>query len=346
MATETREYTIEVLSGNDLNAIQSLRQQALSSDVALTESDRARSDWLYARNPAGPAAVLGLRHEGSGWVGMLAIVPRRLWIANREIPSGLLCDFYVNTRHRTLAPALMLQRAAKEHQDRLGLATYAIPNARSLAIFKRLGADVIFERRRVARPLRFHAFLVRRKRPFLATFSPIAEFVVSVADASASALSPHVKAEWVTKFDNRFDELWQAVRGCGIPTGDRSQLFLQWRFSSEPLRTNLIMVLSHRKTGQLLGYIVGDIDSDQFRVRDILFRQMDGPSIGILAKAVRAIRCLGVSGIGIQVSGPPRLIQSLNRAGFRPREAEKVFIRCSLPCTPAYWHLTLADEDI
>ena len=346
MIADTGKYTIEFLSGHDLEAVHLLRQQVLSGDRTLADSDHVRSEWLYSRNPAGPAVVIGLRHSDSRWVGMLAIIPRQLWIDGREISSGLLCDFHVNSQHRTLAPALMLQRAAREHQERRGLVTYAIPNARALAIFKRLGADIVFERHRVARLLRFHAFLVRRKHPLLAAFSPIADFAASIVDASALTLSPHANAKWIEDFDDRFDELWQSVRNCGIPTGERSRPFLQWRFATEPLRMNRILALSHRKTNRLLGYVIGDVVCDEFRVRDILFRQMNEPSIGLLAKAIHAIRRLGVSRIGAQVSGPPSLMKSLNRAGFRTRESEIVFIRYPLPHAPAYWHLTLADEDV
>ena len=73
-------------------------------------ADLQRFDWLYNRNPNGKARA---------WVGLIegdvvataAVFPRRAYFNKSEIIAWVLGDFCVSDRHRSLGPAVALQRA-------------------------------------------------------------------------------------------------------------------------------------------------------------------------------------------------------------------------------------------
>jgi hypothetical protein len=105
------------------------------------QSLKAKFDWMYLRNPAGPAMVWMVRHRGSGeLVGMTSLFPRRFVLGSRVVLGAVAGDLFVSAVHRSAGPALMLQRALLEAADR-GAVNFvlAFPNARSEPIIRRVG---------------------------------------------------------------------------------------------------------------------------------------------------------------------------------------------------------------
>ena len=86
-------YEIVPISGHDLPLIAEVRRQMLGEGVAPSPNEAARAEWLYSKNPAGAAEILGLRDSSGLWVGMVAIVPRRLWIDDARALSGIFVRF-------------------------------------------------------------------------------------------------------------------------------------------------------------------------------------------------------------------------------------------------------------
>lgn len=329
-----------------MRLIEELRRQMLGGGSVASPSDAARAEWLYSRNPGGTAEILGLRESDGAWVGMVAIVPRRLWIDGTEHSAAYLCDFYVHPQHRTLLPALMLQRAAKQRLEESGRVNYAIPNELSLPIFKRLGAREILLRYRWARPIRSRPFLVGRGATLAATASPLLDAAGLLFDFASSCLRPGIRAEWLTKVDGRFDELWSAMPKAGLNIGDRSARYLRWRFFEEPGHQNRALGFIERRSGRLAAYMIGEVTPDEFAIRDILAAPAINEIAGILAHGLLKIRKLGVAAAGLRVTGAVDLTRSLSRMGFRKRDPESVFIRDVAASPSGNWVLTSADEDV
>jgi hypothetical protein len=311
-----------------------------------SSSEAARAEWLYSRNPGGAAEILGLRERDGTWVGMVAIVPRRLWIDGTEHAAAYLCDYYVHPQHRTLLPALMLQRAAKRRLEESGRVSYAIPNEASLPIFRRLGAQEVLLRYRWARPIRSRPFLVGRGAKLTSIASPLLDASGLLFDLASSCLRPDIRAEWLTGIDGRFDDLWSTLPKAGLNICDRSARYLRWRFHEEPGHQNLVLGFVERRSGRLAAYLIGEVTADKFAIRDILAAPVINRVAGLLAHGLLRIRKLGVAGAGVRITGADDLIRSLSRAGFRKRDPENVFIR-GIPAPPSRnWILTSADEDV
>lgn len=339
------DYEIVPVRGTESSLIRLIRRDIRDADDPLPEGDDARAAWLYAKTPEGPATILAMRVRDGSWIGMVAIVPRRIYMDGHSFIGAFLCDFYVHPRHRKILPALELQRYAKQHLSDLGIANYAIPNGRSLPIFRRLGSSHVMQRMRWARPIRFWKFLSRRQ-------IALAKIVGSVFDASAfafdhlrSAAAVKIRSEWLSGIDERFDALWTSVPTTGAFIGDRSSAYLRWRFLDEPGHDNRVLGFFRSGSTRLAGYLIGEIVQREFVVRDLLFSP-DAAVDGILARAMTSIRELNVDGIGLRAIGEPRLAASLHRLGFRTRDPDTIFVRASFETACANWYFTNADEDV
>src|ERR1700739_1060549 len=89
----------------------------------------AKYSWMYEGNPYGPAVGWLLVDAAGEAVGMTALFPRKVRIEGRDQMAAVAGDFVVNREHRTLGPALMLQKAVvedlKKHDFDL---VYGFPN--------------------------------------------------------------------------------------------------------------------------------------------------------------------------------------------------------------------------
>lgn len=343
--SDPSRYEIALISGHDLPTVAELRRQILDEGVTPLSHEAARAKWLYSKNPAGPAEILGLREHGGPWVGMVAIIPRQIWIDGTEHAGAYLCDFYVHPKHRSLLPALTLQKAAKQRLEDTKRVNYTIPNEKSLPIFKRLGADQTFPRYRWARPIRYRRFLERRGVQFASVVAPMLDTLGLVFDHSMSWLKPGARAEWIEHFDERFDEFWSALPKSGVCMGARTAEYLGWRFHEEPGHNNRTLGLIERRTGRVSGYLIGEVRSSEFTIRDAVITVSSERLASLMCRALIEVRALGIAGVGLRTSGPADLLQALGHIGFRRCDPETVFIR-NRPASDAPWMLTNADEDV
>jgi len=341
----TPSYDIVPVRGTESSLIRLIRRDIHDADDPLPEGDDARASWLYAKSPEGPATILAMRVRGGPWIGMVAIVPRRMYMDGHSCSGAFLCDFYVNPRHRTILPALALQRYAKQYLSDLGIANYAIPNGRSLPIFRRLGSDHVMQRMRWARPIRFRKYLSRRQIALAGIVGPVFDASAFTFDHLRSAAAITVRPEWLSSIDERFDDLWKSVPTTGAFIGDRSSAYLRWRFLDEPRHDNRVLGFFRRGSDSLTGYLIGEVAQREFVIRDLLFSP-NAAIDGLLARAMTSIRELNVDGIGLRAIGDPRLAASLHRLGFRTRDPDTIFVRASFETACANWYFTNADEDV
>jgi hypothetical protein len=339
-------YEIISISGNDLDTVGDLRRQMLSDDERPSSQETVRSEWLYSKNPAGPAEILGLRRSGCGWVGMIAIIPREVWVDCAIQSGAYLCDFYVNRQHRTLLPALSLQRFANERLKQTDRISYAVPNDRSLQLFRRIGAYKEQQRHRWVRPIRTRPYFIRHGHRALAMASPLIDASQFLFDLATSRLYPALRTERIDEIDARFDNLWSKLPRTGRNIGDRSSRYLRWRFQQDPVHRNQIIGLVDQRSGELAAYVVGTVVHDEFVIRDAISAAPQGVTAPMLAHFMLAIRRIGVAAAGFKILATDAQYRALRHAAFTPRDPEYVFTRKPPFLNDCAWSLTGADEDV
>jgi len=307
---------------------------------------RARFRWMYLDNPAMPATLYLLDHGAEGrCVGFVTVAGRALRKDGESLLAGLLIDFVVDPAHRTAFPALMLQRQAHQAGMRGKDFIYGIPDVKAMPIFKRLNCTFNLNIPRFVRPVRFGKYVARKLPSWLA--AP-AGALIGVADRVGAAVgSRGCRGEWVSAFDARFDQLWQAATKPGCVVGRRDAAFLRWRFGAPGPAMKIFAVSSG---GTLHSYFVGRAEADAFVVKDVFSSAAGSTLDAALNSFVSAARDLGVNAISMSVLPDAELKRALAATRFSERDHRVCFWTLSPERVEslkgASWYLTPADEDM
>jgi len=335
----------------------------LARNLGATCTDpKRRLEWFYLEGPFGPGVAHLLEHreaagDGPGLpVGCVGLGIRRYWHGGRAVDVAVLGDLAVDQRHRSLGPAMMLQRATRAYaQDHYGLCL-GYPNPKARPVVLRLGFRELGGMGRWVVPLRFASHISRSRR-----LSPITSATAGfVLDAAAGALW---RARWLLaggrhdleetgEPDARFDRLAEDARGLFPITAVRAASFLRWRFLRQPGRAPCRFYNLIAPDGALVAYAVVERDGPIAQVRDLFGR--DREAIGLLLDMLLPrLRGAGAEAAWFSALGPRWLEGLLVKRGFVQRESRSVVIDWgrSPPEAPqtlldaTRWYLTEADED-
>lgn len=330
-----------------------LRREALGEHATSPELYR----WQYREAPDGDAAVLvletGAAHEAVGWA---AVQERRLFVDGTERRAGLLINLLVATAHRTVRPALMLQRAALAVARERHELSYGYPNRAALGGYLRAGYTRIGEVRRHACVLGRHG----DKLTELGIWPPLASALGRAADVVSPLLRRGIWAlggrryelEWPARIDRRFDRLWAraaAARPWQIMSR-RTARFVQWRLSTHPQEPFAVGALVERASGEIAAYAAVRQYGRRAHIADVFAAEEE--TIGPLLDAVlEALLRMGVAIVDVSHLGHARVGEILRMRGFQPREGLRHVVVDPGRLDPSIldverWHLTDVDGDL
>ncbi|HEU4654385.1 MAG TPA: hypothetical protein VFS47_10380 [Steroidobacteraceae bacterium] len=313
--------------------------------------DRARYEWFYQRNPQGLADLNLLTVDAQPEpVGFLGIGARRFILNEREVEAGVLVDFVVKPSHRSVLPALTLQRRARERALKTKSVVYGLPDVKAVALCKRLQVTVEHEMQRWVRVIRSRAYLHRKVPAGIA--APLAWFTdaLDAATISLRLTLRNVSGEWGDRIDSRIDSIWGRVAKAGRAFGVRNQEFLAWRFEEQPGRTYRTFLVSRKHDLVPLVYFVCERTESFLVIRDFLNAGTDRDLRSGLLLLSRAARRLGVSAISLEVVATESTQRALRRSQFVRRSHRPFFAvltdELSSEAKRCAWFITPADEDV
>lgn len=331
-----------------------------TDNLQMRGNPRRKFEWYYRDNPLGPATAFLLHHappDGTAQiVGSCGVGTRRVFAAGRPLTAALFADFTVDKAHRTLMPALILQRALCAYATTAHDLAYAFPNDAAVGIFNRIGFQTIGRARRYVKVLR-SASLVKRHIPW----GPAASVAGAVVDGALMAKDlvtaggrRRFRVEWLEDPDDRFDRLWEHARTKWPVIGDRSAQFLRWRFTGRPGVPARLAALATRATGEIHAYAaVVDKNPGEALIADFLASSDDALSM-LLARIGPTLARQNYTRAVAYFLGPRRVDDALRRAGFQFRNDAKFIIVGAREGAPAGmdllgraddWYLTEADRD-
>jgi hypothetical protein len=306
-----------------------------------------RFKWLYHDHPEGPAWAWFVCDRASGRVhGVASVFRRVLWLGPRVSLCGQVGDFAIDAGHRSLGPALMLQRATFEpvDQGRLALCYDCPPHERGMSTFRRLGMTASAALARHARLLRTDRQLAARLGPVGRALAPAGNALLRAAGAGRRVRAAGVEvARLDGRFDDEFSALDRRVGAADAIRGRRSAADLNWRYRDDPLHD--YVTLTARRRGELIGFAVLSLGQRDALVVDVFGEP--AAALALLEGSADEARAAGAETLHLSVSDGSGLTAHLGRAGFRRREDGPRVVpyprALSEAERPRPWSLTHAD---
>lgn len=306
--------------------------------------------WYYLDNPEAVGCCLLLEqaadHGSAEPVGSTGVGARCLSIDGQTVRAGLMGDFFVDRSHRSLFPAMQLQRAALTAAQTRFSVLYGFPNDKAINVFRRLGFVELGRTTRYVKVLNFAPYVQRR----LATAPRLASLLARAAVALARLPRPLARlrafghrASWGEPPPEQLAQLNERVTLGAKVRGQRDQRFLRWRFIDKPDSKARIFAVHAKRSGQLAGYAVVEREADVAHIRDVL--APDATQLRIVLSALELEmareRCSALSCSLLPTPAVARVFEAL---GFVRRTPERVVVASGQgPSTG--WLLTEADED-
>jgi len=155
---------------------------------------------------------------------------------------------------------------------------------------------------------------------------------------------------WISKPDERFDDLWARSRQPGTLVGVRDRRFLEWRFGDYPFRAHRFFTVVSQPDGRLSAYAACESSGSTLQVRDFLVDPAQpGAGTRLWADLALAAHREGHDSLAVEFLGGAGIQQSLAKAGLLARERGPV--HAVLPdgfaelADEERWYLTNADDD-
>jgi hypothetical protein len=340
-------------------AIEDTLVRLWSANLQMRGNPHDKYRWYYRENPLGPAVAFLLDHVGEGreeTVGSCGVGRRRVFVDGQALTAALFADFTVDKPHRTLMPAMTLQRALCTYAvDNCDFA-YAFPNDAAVGIFNRIGLQTVGRARRYVKVVRTAPYMLARLRWKRAAglAGAVVDPALRLRDRMRSPLPRDCRPAWTAQVDDRFDGLFERVRPHRPIIGERNATFLRWRFTERAGVPARIATLSEVNSGELRAYaVVVEKRPGEALVADFLGETPEALS-GILAWIGPHLAAQGYATAVAYFLGSSEVHGSLVRAGFEPRNEAKFVIAGSRDGAPVRtgrlartedWYLTEADRD-
>ena len=314
--------------------------------------------WMYNGNPDGRAHVWILQHEESGaCVGLTTLFPRRIWIGDQSLLAGIAGDLLVSPDHRTLWPAIMLQKSALA-AARAGIVdiVYGFPNSASEGLVRASGYRLL------GRLMRFVKLIHTARRltkfglpsPLVRLIAPLVDFAMKLASLGAGGTDRRYRCQEVDDFDVGLCRVWNEHQSRFRVTGQRSQEYLRWKYLHDPDDRHRIFSAFDAETGEPKAFIVYRAQNNSFDIREYVVGADKHAGKAVMASFLRRARAAGVESVNITVVETPRTTQEMRRLGFlRGSYSRNAYLYCPehlgetrhMLSDVGNWWLMASDED-
>ena len=237
-------------------------------------------------------------------MGVASVFRRAMWIDGRVELTGQVGDFAIDTSHRSLGPAVLLQRATFAPVD-AGEATLCYdcpPHDRGMSTFRRLGMTVNATMDRYARLLRTSRQLNKRVGSVLgASLSPLGDIALRLMGHRVPGAVGLEVCVYEGRFDEEFSALDRRVATKGAIRGRRAAEDLNWRYREDPLTTYRVLVA--RRKGELLGFSVLSVADGDGLIIDLFGALTPEEELNLLDSTAGHASDLGAETLHALVSG-------------------------------------------
>jgi hypothetical protein len=252
----------------------------------------------------------------------------------------------VSPQHRTLFPALLLQKALREAGLVEGDCLYGFPNAKAAPVFQRLGYQKLGMMTRYVRVVRATPYLRERTpRWAAALLGSLCDSLARLRFVAAGSFS--LRLEWRSSSEAQPLADLAEVGGRPLVRGARSAELLRWRFAARAGQ-RFEYVTARVRGGAPIGYWIVEVTDDALQVCDCSPALLEGDRAALAWYALfAAARRRGCRSVSFSCLAPAELTETLERVGMAVRSERPVYcaLRPEHPAAEGAWYLTVADED-
>jgi hypothetical protein len=340
--------------------IDSDAEQILATlDRNLTDlPHRARFDWMYRRNPAGRAwAWLAYDTDTRKTVGVASLCPHMVWVKSGIQRCGQVRDFAIDMSHRSLGPAVLLQRATFGPVDE-GLLSFCYdcpPDDKGMSTFRRLKMGPSCQMQRYARILKLDRRITSAlgDSVLAGAVGDLGNRLIRIWNRSLSGAKPEYPGIEISShegcFGEEFTELDRRIGAADTIRCQRAAKDLNWRYHDNPIQR--FRILTARRRRELLAYLVYLISGQDAYVIDLFGHLPGSTGRQLLEATVGELMSQPVQTLHWLLSGGDDLSSLASGAGFSYRSAAARVVaylpaRAKEPTVmgvPPRWRFTHAD---
>lgn len=340
----------------DLNDDSEIVIQLLNETFGNSSDFDYKYSWLYRNNVYENTELYFLQDEDNDneKVGVQGISGRAFEFNGETLTAGLVGDFAVSPRHRTLGPGLKLLKTTMN----LGLDgndfIFSFPNIKAIPVVKRAGYKLKKEISRYVKVLKSKTYLQKHMPSIISLlFSLIIDAVLYTIDAIKyfKSSSPF-KYEFTHVMPDAVDKLWQTStfkNDCLLQ--ERKKNYIDWRLQEDKKQKICFFIVRERNSDTLLGYIAYHYNADEkitYVVDFFAVNQSDAIK-SLFTLFVFKIRDIGSNSISLEYLGSSELDAEIKSIGFKMRDSRPVFYMFSNNLNEEKitqnWFLTSWDED-
>ncbi len=312
--------------------------------------------WIYEGNPAGKAIVWILKDEVSQQIAGMAVIFLRIYsVCGIDMLAGVNGDFLVSKTHRTLGPAMMIQRSIMSSVDNGDVDfIYGFPNKNAEPVTKRIGFQCLGETIRLVKILKTTPFLMKMRLPgwLVKVTAPLLDLALKIVfiDTWTVRNKGYVCRE-IHEADDGFNQFWRDLKSLYKVVGDRSATVITWKYLSDPDDDNKIFAVYDKNIPKLNGYIVYRFDENSVEIRDLVFSEDRKALNALIANFVMHVSSSSPMSITIAMLGNDHIVGTLRRFGFAQGKSDgRVYLYCKkekqhLLGRAENWFLMRSDED-
>ncbi len=301
-------------------------------------------NWRHIENPAGECWSWFMYDKSTlATVAMATVFPRHMRLNGKRIRAGQVGEFAVDVAHRSLGPAVLMQRTTFEpvNSGELAFCYDCPPHDQGMSTFIRLGMHSNCEVHRYALPLRSDKYLGKRLGTSIWTKPLVAAVDLALRMRSRKRSMPGLEiSKYDRLFNDEFTRLDEVALVSNTIRSSRSAADLNWRYVQYPKASFCLsngtsgkyQVLVARRGGELKAFLVFFVQSDGVATLvDLFGLELHETGLALLETAIEVCRRETVSSFHGFCSQDSELKQLFKSAGLRPRERNSRVVAYTKP---------------
>lgn len=350
------KYTIRLMGKDALDKTAEMLSGIFNVDISTDYMD-----WKFFRNPAGKHLEhLAMYKERI--VGIVGATPVIMKVDEIETTAALSGDLYVERSHRKAGVFLRMVREGVNYaRGREVDFLFGFANDISAKVNHATGFAPVCRIDSLSLSLDItHSLEKRLKSAFLARSAAFFLNPLMRSRHSKPRLTGRdFLVKKITRFDERFDDLWEKEKSAFRITSTKTMSFLNWRYVDNPLDFE-IFIVEEKNTGKLVGYTVLRIERREKkrigRIMDCLYSRANPDVLDLLYQTIYKHfslgKCTNINMLGCKHMHLHKYMIdrdfTANDSGFslivnflgKSDEARKEML-----LDPLNWHVTQGDTD-